>query len=84
MFVTFLHRGPQWEILKVERTFEKTSVRARHLKTGKVIELMRDPFYAPRVDELKRCLEMELENFLDPTFAEYRRQRILDLPGKKI
>ncbi len=55
-----------------------------HLKTGRVVELVRDPLYGPRVDELKRCLEMELENLLDPVFAEYRRRRLRELPGKNI
>ncbi len=80
----FLRQGPEWEVLDVERTERETRVRARHLKTGSVVELVRDPLYGPRVEELKPCLEMELENLLDPYFAEYRRRRVLDLPGKKV
>ncbi len=82
--MNFLRRGPQWEILDVERSDQETRVRARHLKTGRLVELVRDPLYGPRVDELKRCLEMELENLLDPVFAEYRRRRLRELPGKNI
>lgn len=80
----FLRRGPEWEVLNVQRTELETRVRAKHLKTGRVVELVRTPLYGPRLDELKRCLEMELENLSDPIFAEYRRRWILELPGKKI
>ncbi len=82
--MNFFRRGPQWEILDVERTERETRVRAMHLKTGGVVELVRDPLYAPRLDELKRCLEMELENLLDPVFAEYRRRRLSGLAGTKL
>ncbi len=70
--------------MDVQRTEKETRLRARHLKTDRVVELVRDSLYGPRLDELKRCLEMELENVLDPVFAEYRRRWVLELPGKTI
>ncbi len=73
--------GFKWQVLAVERTVNSTIVRAKHLKTGREVELLRGPDYGPRQDELKRCLEMELENLLDPALAAYRRQS-LDQLGK--
>ncbi len=75
-----LFRRPRWEILEVERGQVFTRIRAKHLKTGKTVEMLRAPDYAPRVDELRRSLEMELENLMDPYFAEWRR-RTLDKSG---
>ena len=80
----FFRRGPEWKILGVERSEHETRVRAQHLRTNEVVELVRDPLYAPRVDELKRCLEMELENLLDPTFAEWRRRTLDKLAGERV
>ncbi len=79
-----LRRGPEWQVLEVKRTEHETKVRARNLRTNRVVELVRDPLYAPRVDELKRCLEMELENLLDPIFAEWRRRTLDELAGKRV
>ena len=73
--------GVRWQLLGVERTSTCTIVRAKHLKTGREVELLRGPDYAPRQDELKRCLEMELENLLDPILAEYRRRSLDKLPS---
>jgi len=73
--------GPKWELVEVRRTTTCTVVRARHIKNGREVELLRGPRYAPRQDELKRCLEMELENLLDPLLAEYRRRRLDEVPS---
>jgi len=74
----------EWEILDVTRGPGQTHVLARHLKTGRAVEMIRGPDYAPRVDELKRSLRMELENRTDPSFAEYRRRSLDKLPGVRI
>jgi len=74
----------EWEILDVTRSPSQTHVLARHLKTGREVEMIRGPDYAPRVDELKRSLRMELENHMDPSFAEYRRRSLDKLPGVRI
>ncbi len=73
--------GPQWQLIEVRRTAAYTVVRARHLKSGREVKLLRGPDYAPRQDELKRCLEMELENLVDPILAEYRRRTLDKLPA---
>lgn len=62
----------------------QTHVLARHFKSGREAEMIRSPDYAPRVDELKRFLRMELENQMDPSFAEYRRRSLDKLPGVRI
>lgn len=63
---------------------DHTRVRARHVKTGRQVELMAGAGYAPRWDALERALNMELENLLDPLWAEYRRRRLDSLVGKKL
>jgi hypothetical protein len=75
---------PEWEIISVTRSPSNTQVLARHLRTGRQVEMLRGSNYAPRADELKRSLNMELENLLDPSFAEYRRRRLDTLHGVKI
>ena len=77
-------RGPEWEILKVSRTPTGTWVEAKHLKTGLIVRLLRNPGYGPHVDELKSCLRLELENQLNPEFAEHRRTRLDTLPGRRL
>ena len=72
--------GVRWQLLGVERTGSYTIVRAKNLKTGCEVELVRSRDYAPRQDQLKRCLEMELENLIDPILAEYRRRSLDKLP----
>ena len=80
----FFGNRVEWEILDVTRSPSQTHVLARHLKTGRAVEMIRGPDYAPRVDELKRSLRMELENRTDPSFAEYRRRSLDKLPGVRI
>ncbi len=46
--------------------------------------MLRAPDYAPRVDELRGSLEMELENLLEPYFAEWRRRTLDELGGTRI
>jgi hypothetical protein len=72
---------PEWQIIDVTRSAETTHVLARHLKTGRNVEMIRGPDYAPRADELKRSLNMERENLEDPVFAEYRRRSLDSLRG---
>ncbi len=79
-----LFRRPKWEILSVGREQSYTRVRARHLNTEKTVEMLRAPDYAPRADELIRSLDMELENLLDPTFAEWRRRTLDKLAGERV
>ncbi len=79
-----LFRRPRWEILSVNRDQVYTRISAKHLKTGKTVEMLRAPDYAPRADELIRSLEMELENLVEPLFAEWRRRSLDELSGKRI
>jgi len=63
---------------------DHTRVLARHLKTGRQVELVAGAEYAPKANALEKALEMELENQLDPLLAEYRRRRLNALIGKKL
>ncbi len=79
-----LFRRLKWEILSVNRGEVYTRIIAKHMKTGKIVEMLRAPNYAPRADELRRSLEMELENLLESLYAEWRRRTLDELGGKKI
>lgn len=77
-------RGPEWEILEVDRSGAGTRVVARHLKTGRIVELLAGAAYAPHVRELKRDLRFRLDQMRFPEFDEHRRRRLDSLAGKKV